>query len=478
MKTFGARPTIAGLPARIAIVYLVLFITATGLYTFLWPRAPYINIGDSAWYMEAARDLSDGSVDNLNNRSPGLPLFLILTGATEHSTRTFWFASLFLHFCGIWLLAQVLYTARLSEKAIISFGVLLLLPRQVENAAILMTENLTQFLLILALTSLIRWFRQGKSRWVIVSALAIAYAGLVRPTYQLFALIIAGCLLLISLLHLTNFQLSKLVKASLILVTASVLIIGGYSSLNYYKFGYFGLTPLLGFNLSSKTVRVVERLPDEYADVREMLVSERDKHLISRGNSHTGRIYIWYVGIEGIQEKTKLSKAEASKYMLRLNLLLIRKAPFEYLMAVGESMVGYWFPNDEGLANMNSRVLQSVWALFHFIMVGLFALQLLVLGGIAIFQTSKRLVATEGKQIIDCSLYRIPVIAYSLSGITLFYTMLITCMVDVGYPRQRSGDALLVLMSFIGFHIWWRSLRDNPGMKRQEQFINNNASAC
>jgi hypothetical protein len=86
--------------------------------------------------MEAARDLSDGSVDNLNNRSPGLPLFLILTGATEHSSRTFWFVSLFLHFCGIWLLAQVLYTSRLSVKAIVLFGVVLLLPRQVENAAV------------------------------------------------------------------------------------------------------------------------------------------------------------------------------------------------------------------------------------------------------------------------------------------------------------------------------------------------------
>ena len=259
-------------------------------------------------------------------------------------------------------------------------------------------------------------------------------------------------------------------KASLILVTASVLIIGGYSSLNYHKFGYFGVTPLVGFNLCSRTVRVVERLPDQYADVREMLVSERDKQLTARNSSHTALLYIWSVGIESIQEKTKLSKADASKYMLRLNLLLIRKSPLEYLTAVTESMPRYWSPTNEDLANMNSRLLQSVWVLVHFAIVGLFALQLLVLGGIAIFQSSKRLVAKDSKPIIDCSLYRIPVIAYSLSGITVFYTMLITCMVDVGYPRQRSGDALLIFMLFIGLHIWWRSMRDNPSIKRQEQF--------
>jgi hypothetical protein len=358
MKKLGARPTIAGLPLRIAIIYLALFITATGVYAFLWRGAPFLNIADSPWYMEAARDLSDGSVDNLNNRSPGFPLFLILTGATEHPTRAFWFVSLILHFSGIWLLAQVLHTARLSAKAITLFGVVLLLPPQVENAAILMTENLTQFCLILALTSLIWWCRQRKTIWLIVSALAIAYGGLVRPTYQMLAFVIVGCLLLIRRLHLSSFRISEMVKASVILVAATVLIIGGYSSLNYYKFGYFGVTPLLGFNLSSKTVRVVERLPDQYADVREMLVSTRDKQLTARDSSHTGLQYIWSVGIEGIQEKTNLSKGDASKYMLRLNVLLIRKAPLEYLLAVMQSMATYWFPSNKEPADMNSRLLQ------------------------------------------------------------------------------------------------------------------------
>jgi len=412
--------------------------------------------------MEAARDLSDGSVDTLNNRSPGFPLFLILTGATEHPTRAFWFLSLILHFSGIWLLAQILHAARLSEKALILVGVLLLLPPQVENAAILMTENLTQFCLILGLTSLIWWFRGRKTSWLIVSAFAIAYSGLVRPTYQLFAFVIAGCFLVIRHLLPGSFKISEMVKASVILIAATVLIVGGYSSLNYHKFGYFGVTPLLGFNLNSKTVRVIERLPNEYADVRQMLVTARDKQLISPGSSHTGLQYIWSIGIEGVQEKTKLSKAEASKYMLHLNLLLIRKAPLEYLSSVAESMAVYWFPSNKDLANMNSRLLELVWVLVHFVIVGLLALQLLVFGGITVLDISKRIVTRNSKAIIDLSSHKIAVVAYLLSGVTVFYTMLITCMVDIGDPRQRSGDALLVFMLFIGLHIWWRSMRGDP----------------
>jgi hypothetical protein len=97
-----------------------------------------------------------------------------------------------------------------------------------------------------------------------------------------------------------------------------------------------------------------------------------------------------------------------------------------------------------------------------------FCFTALVLGGIAIFYGSAQIFKTKSRAIIDLTLNWIPVIAYFLSGITIFYTMLITCMVDVGYPRQRSGDALLIFMTFMGFHIWWRSLRDNPGMKKQE----------
>jgi hypothetical protein len=261
-----------------------------------------------------------------------------------------------------------------------------------------------------------------------------------------------------------------MVKASVILVAATVLIIGGYSSLNYHKFGYFGVTPLLGFNLSSKTVRVIEQLPDQYGDVREMLIAARDKHLVTRGSSHTALQYVWSIGIEGVQEKTKLSKAETSKYMLRLNLLLIRKAPLEYLSSVAESMALYWFPSNNSPANMNSRVLQLVWVLIHFVIVGLLALQLLVLGGIAILVISKRIITGDSKAIIDISSHKIPFVAYLLTAVIVFYTMIITCMVDIGDPRQRSGDALLVFMLFMGLHIWWRSMRDNPTIKRQEQF--------
>jgi len=457
---------IVGMPPKAAIIYLMLFVVAAGFYTILWKNAPLMS-GDSSDYMEAAQDLSDGSIDYLNNRSPGFPLFLILTGATKQPTHTFWFVSLLLHFCTVWLLARALHMMRLSESSIILFGVILLLPPYVEGAGYLMSENLTQFCIIVAITSLIWWFGNRRTIWLIISALAIAYSGLVRPTYQVFALIIAGWILLLPLLYQrVNLQWAQAVKASVILVLVSILILGGYSFLNYRKFGYFGITPLLGFNLCTKTVPFVERLPDQYADVREMLINARDQQLTKRGSSHTGVQYIWSIRPRGIQEKTGLTKAEASKFMLRLNLLLIRKAPLEYLNEVAESATRYWFPANRGLSNMGSRFLQTIWTTTHFLILGFFALQLVVLVGASIFQASRKLMARNIKSIIGIGAsYRLPILAYVLSGITLFYTMIITCMVDVGDPRQRSGDALLIFMLFVGFHIWCCSIRESKPEK-------------
>lgn len=451
--------TVAGLPTRIAITFLTLFVAAGAIYSFLWRSAPVMT-SDSRWYMEAAQDLADGSVDQLNNRSPGLPLFLILTGAANHPSRTFWFVSLILHFFVLWLLAQVLYASGFSSRAIILFGVLLLLPPYVENAGYLMGENLTEFTLVVGITSLLWWYKSRRNVFLIVAALAIAYSALVRPTYQVFAFVVTGYFLLLPFFNRqARLRLAEAIKAGAVLVIVSVVILGGYSGLNYYKFGYFGLTPLLGFNLSTKTVPIIERAPDEYANVREVLIKARDESLVQRGKSHTGYQYIWTVGINGVQEQTGLSKAETAKYMQRFNFRLIRSAPMGYLNQVTESLPRYWFPANMELANMDSRVFEAIWTLTHFLIIGLFFLQLIVLGGIGVFQASCRLVSKNNSILSVCT-DKLPVIAYSLAAIVLFYTMIITCMFDVGHPRQRTGDALIIFMLFLGVRIWWRSIKE------------------
>ena len=83
---------------------------------------------------------------------------------------------------------------------LILFGFILLLPPYVESAAYVLTENLTEAMLVAGFVSFVFWFLHKKGIWIFVSALTVGYAALTRPTYQLLALAMAGYFLTVSFL--------------------------------------------------------------------------------------------------------------------------------------------------------------------------------------------------------------------------------------------------------------------------------------
>ena len=238
---------LAGLPLRTAAVYASLFVIAFWFYTTLWSSAP-VMMPDSASYLTAAQDLSDFRINELHERAPGYPLLLLLTRSSELPNRLLFFTSLSLHFASIWLLGTVLYRFGLREMMLILFASILLLPQYVEYAGYVLSENLTEAMLVAGFISLVFWLLSNKPIWFVLSALTIAYAALTRPTYQLLALGMAGYLLSTTLAsQWARTKWKQLVKASVTLVSASILLLGGCSYLNYRSVGYFGLTtPLLG----------------------------------------------------------------------------------------------------------------------------------------------------------------------------------------------------------------------------------------
>ncbi len=161
--------TIAGLPARTAVFYVLLFATSVLLYGTLWQSAPLM-IEDSPAYLRAAQDLSDFQIDQLQIRTPGYPVLLLLTGSSQGPTRQLFFTSLLLHFVSIWLLASVLSRAGLTGRTLNLFGVLLVLPPYVEYAGYVLAENLTEFMLVAGFVSLVIWFLRRGTAWLIASA--------------------------------------------------------------------------------------------------------------------------------------------------------------------------------------------------------------------------------------------------------------------------------------------------------------------
>jgi hypothetical protein len=459
--------TVAGLPIPTALLYVLLFTVAFWVYTRWWSHAP-VMASDSGDYLATAADLVDLHIDHLNYRPPGYPLLLVITASSVVPNRALFFLSLLLHFTSIWILSSVLYSTGLTETALSLFGILLLLPPYVEPAAYVLTENLTEFMLVVGFGSLVFWSLRCNTIWLLLSALTIAYAGLTRPTYQALAFAMIGSLFVVSVLFGWSPAIrKKTIKASLILICASVMLIGGYAFINYLNFGHFGLsliTPVDSATLSTRTARVIERLPDEYATIREALIRARDAELVARGGQHTGYGYLSSPGvIQEVADITGLHGHQLAKYLLHINLLLIREAPLEYLHDVSRAFSVYWFPSSSILANMNSHFIQLLWGAIHFCLIGIVVLTLVVLvGGLPlIVMTYKQSIARSDRVFLkELALSQLQGCVYIFAGTIVIYTALISSFFETGDPRYRvPTDGMIALMAFLGTDLYRRSIR-------------------
>jgi hypothetical protein len=440
------------MPLATAIVYTALFAIAFWFYNVVWNDAPFVT-PDSAGYIKVAQDLSDFRVDQLHARPPGYPILLVFTGTERRLFNT----SLALHFSSIWLLSAVLYSIGLTRAWLLLFALLLLLPPYVEYAAYVLSDNLSEFLLVVSFSSLVLWFLdRGKSGLLMLSAVAIACSGLTRPTYQVLAIVVAGFLLIYRVIFGAEVYSNRSwIKAGIVLLAVSAILIGGYSLMNYVKFNFFGTYPISGFNFANRTVRVLERLPDRYMEEREALIKARDAQLVQRDGDHTGHDYFWHalpdlVKITGLEPIPDLSQ-----HLLRLQLILIRKAPLHFLQEVFAAFSGYWLPSATKRADMNVPGMQVIWVILHFGVLALFVLQLFVITGLAMFQMTHSLfVGHDSTSLTSDHLF-----VYFLANTFIFFNAAVSSIAGASDARYRiPTDALIALVCFLGLFIWREQL--------------------
>ncbi len=435
---------------------VALFTLALVAYLFLWPEAPVLD-GDSPQYVEVAQDLLDGRVDALHDRTPGYPLLLALTGAAYKPTRTLLLVSLLLHFASVWMLVAVVEGAGVEKRWVWALALLLLLPPYVEPAAYVMTENLAQFTIVGGFASVLIGLRRRRLWPFALAAIAFSYSSMTRPIYQALTPVLAACLVLLPIMTRSPRGTIHRLGAAVLVVT-TLTILGGYGYANRVKFGFFGVTHTVGFHLSTKTMSFVERLPEEYAAVREILVRERDAQLTKRGGMHTGTQTIWSVRPE-LSAATGLTAPELSRYLLRMNLRLIASNPIEYLQEVAHSMASYWFPAAGRLASLNSKVLRWTWGILHALLLTALIVQLVVFTGVLLFEASRpRRMHTAGAISWPIRASDVQALTYVLAAAIVFYNMVLSCALDIGEPRQRRPtDALIVMLCILGLHVWRQS---------------------
>ncbi len=450
-----------GLPSGTAVTFAVAFAIALTVYLAAWPDAPFQD-GDSPQYLAVARDLADGRLDTLHDRTPGYPALLVLTGSAEQPSRWLVVVSLLLHFVSIWLLARLLHAAGVARAWMLAFGVALLLPPFVEPVAYVMTENLAQTALVVGLFALVHGHTTGRVGWTLAASAAFALGALTRPAYQALGFVLAVCVLVAARGATRDDGATRRAWTSAVaLALGFAVLVGAYASFNKRRFGYFGVTFSIGFHLSTKTMGFVERLPDEHAVVREILIRERDRQLTQRGGYHTTTQTIWSVRDE-LQAATGLSRPKLARHLLRLNLFLIGKAPLEYLQEVARSAAVYWFPAATRPASFGARVFRWAWVALHAGVVLMLFLHLVGLAGLGLIRVSFGSAGAGGAAVLCPT--ALQALAYTLAGAIVFYTMALSCLLDIGDPRQRRPtDVLIVFMCVLGAHVWHRARRERLG---------------
>jgi hypothetical protein len=449
------QPRFGGMPIRAAIAYLIAFSIAACVYLTVWSSAPVLQ-SDSGGYLNAAQDLADFHLDQLQSRPPGYPLLLLLTGSSVSPNRWLVIASLGLHFAGIWLLATLLCRAGLSERMLVLFCLILLLPPYVEAAGYVLSENLAEFMLIAAFASVAIWRETEKVVWMVIAGAALGYAALTRPTFQYLAFAFAGCLHMSAVLRLVHGKLPSLMRASAVLLVVSTTLIAAYASENYRRFGHFTASPILGFALSTKTAGVLERLPDEYAQVRAILIKARNEEAAS-GQFRPGTTSIFTARSE-LTRVTGLRGADLSSYLVKMNVALIQRAPLNFLDEVIHGFGVYWLPSAGDLANFHSRRAQLLWSLLHFVIIAGFVLTLLLLGGVGSLFVGMHAFVRSLRSLLTLDCIRrlsFQSFTYLVASCMVFYTAIVSSAIGVGDPRYRvPTDALIVFMLFIGVALW------------------------
>lgn len=435
---------------NIKILTISFLIIAGIFYSILWKSAPFM-ADDSGGYIKVASDLQNNlTLTNIHHRSPGYPLLLWLTNSVNHHSTLLFYTQLVLHLIAVFLLSLLLSRYQVSSGLILIFLLLSLSPPSIEKSAYLLAESGTEFCLVVGAVLLIAGLERGKALMLVISGISFAYAALFRPTYQLLFIAILGAKLAFIPIYKKNIK--RLALASISIAIPTVILVGGLVWFNYQNFNFLGLTSVFGFSLSTKTGKFLERLPDEYADIREILIASRNSALVARNGGHTGEMYIWQA-IPSLEQITGLNRPELSKYMATLNLMLIKEAPLTYLLEVAHAMSAYWFPATTDLANFNSRYMQLCWGLLHFIVITLFFMTI----GLALsFGITLAILRTKIKKTIflfndDKNIHAF--LSFIIALTVIFYTMLISTIFEVGNPRYRTPtDLFIYFVITLGFH--------------------------
>lgn len=449
------RPSPASRHLREAVIGLVAAAVVATAYLAAWQSSPTYD-GDSQSYLEMARDFSDGHIDRPHLRAPGYPVFLVLAGALPEPGLQVVVVQILLHCASVALWLVLLRRLRASRLALAGFALIALSPPFVEHARFVLSEAVAEIAVSTAVAGVALFSLGGGSPWLVASATGVVLAGVVHPVYQLLWLVLPSLLLVFRWASGADLPTRKaLVRTAVVLAAFTLPLLIVISLRNQERFGFAGVSPMLGATLSHKTARVVELLPDDEAVIREILVRHRNEALLDPGSQHLGHSYI-FRALRELREATGLDGPALDRRLVGLNLELIRRAPMDYVDEVLRSQVWFWSPGVTDVSGFGSNALKVFWnGLRAAVLVG-FWLSLLLLSGPTLLFFQSQPWGTNARKAARPSLEIVMVLFLCIG--TAFYAALVSGALTAAVYRLRIPVDLPILACVVLAPGLWRWL--------------------
>lgn len=199
-----------------------------------------------------------------------------------------------------------------------------------------LSEATTTFLFVASLTILLVRFR-AEERWPWTELLLGILAGLLaltRPQMLFWSAVLAVLLWL-----RRRAQPWRVRVGALGALAAPILILVlGWSLVNWRTAGYFGPTSLTGYSLTNMVGNFMEYAPDEYAEVRDIYVQHRAARVASTGNH---AMTVWAAFFD-LSRAADVDYSGLSRLLTEISLKLIVAHPLLYLGNVFQSWLGFW----------------------------------------------------------------------------------------------------------------------------------------
>ena len=290
--------------------------------------------GDTSGYINLAEHISKCNFNGYNgSRTPTYPLIIAISNLNMNIV---YITQLIMGIVITIISYLIMYLLTSNKKYSFYFGIIITtyIPfLSYEN--VILSEMTSMFFLLFSLFFVFKYIKSINWKWLFITSFTISLLILTRPVYLL---ILLPFLLLIFLINKSSYK--KVIFHIFILIIPIILIVSSWCLVNLKVNDQFTISTMSGFSLTNRVGYLMEDAPENYKQIKDIYISERDKHIKSKG---TYVNTIWHSWFE-MSKKTELSYAELSLQVKKMCIDIIKKHPTLYIKDSINNWVKFWKP--------------------------------------------------------------------------------------------------------------------------------------